>query len=178
MRSTAFYIAACMLAALAPWLPANSSPQSAGENSVAEFSGWPTHFEGRVLNMLPLSEREQRFTRDFPGRIARFTDGEREIIIRWVTQASRKLHSASDCFEGTGYRIHPSPLYIDSDGRRWGSFTAVRRTEKLSVRERIYTDADNSWSDVSAWYWAAAAEESHGPWWAVTVAENIKEATP
>jgi hypothetical protein len=177
MRSTAFYIVACVLAALVPLLPVKSK-QAGGETTLAAFPGWPTHFEGRALTLLPLSEREQRFTRDFPGLIARFTDGEREIIIRWVTEATRKLHPASDCFEGVGYSVHPSPLQIDKDGRRWGSFKAVRQTEKLRVRERIYTDAGQSWTDISAWYWAAAAEDAPGPWWAVTVAENITEATP
>jgi hypothetical protein len=168
---------ACLLAALVPWLPVKSK-QDAGERQGAAFPGWPTSFEGRALTALPLSAREERFARDFPGLIARFTDGEREIIIRWVTEATRKLHPASDCFEGVGYDVYPAPLRVDRDGVRWGGFTAVRQTERLRVYERIYTDAGHSWTDVSAWYWAAAGEDAHGPWWAVTVAEHITEASP
>lgn len=174
MRSTAFYIVACLLAALVPWLPLKSKPRAA-ETSVA-FPGWPTHFEGRALTALPLSERELRFSGDFPGRIARFNDGRREIVMRWVTEASRKLHPATDCFEGVGYRIDPLPLRVDEAGRRWGSFMAVRQSERLRVHERIYTDTGDSWADVSAWYWAAIAQEAAGPWWAVTVAESESEA--
>lgn len=174
MRSNAFYLVACVLAALVPWLAVNS--KRGGETSGIAFPGWPTHFENRELTALPLQERERRFSGDFPGRIARFTDGEREIIIRWVTEATRKLHPASDCFEGVGYSVHPLPLRVDRAGERWGSFTAVRQSEKLRVYERIYTDDGQSWTDVSAWYWAA--ENDAGAWWAVTVAENETAATP
>jgi hypothetical protein len=176
VRSTALYLAACLLAAVVPFLPLKVGPK--GSETSAAFPGWPTHFEGRPLTPLPLSEREQRFGTDFPGRIARFTDGEREIVIRWVTEASRKLHPASDCFEGVGYRVSPLPLRVDGEGKRWGSFSAVRQNEKLRVSERIYTDGGDSWADVSAWYWAAAGDTSAGPWWAITVAENITEASP
>src|SRR5262245_24389500 len=48
------------------------------------FGGWPTHYEGLALTELPLTQREVAFTRDFPGRVGRFTDGRREIIVRWV----------------------------------------------------------------------------------------------
>jgi hypothetical protein len=176
VRSTALYLAACLLAAVVPLLPLKSAPR--GAETSAAFPGWPTHFEGRQLTALPLSEREQRFGGDFPGRVARFTDGEREIVVRWVTEASRKLHPASDCFEGVGYRVEPLPLRVDDTGQRWGSFMAVRQNEKLRVFERIYADGGDSWSDVSAWYWAAAGDASAGPWWAITIAENITEPSP
>ncbi len=176
MRSTALYLAACLLAAIVPWLPLKSGAR--GVETSAAFPGWPTQFEGRQLTMLPLSEREQRFGGGFPGRIARFTDGEREIVIRWVTEASRKLHPASDCFEGVGYHVSPLPLRVDDEGKRWGSFTAARQNERLRVSERIYADGGDSWSDVSAWYWAATSDAAAGPWWAVTIAENFTEASP
>lgn len=169
MRRTAFYLTACCVAALAPFVSAALSERHYAEpSSVAP--DWPMHFENRALVALPLTEREQRFGRGFPGHLARFTDGEREIIIRRVTAATRKLHPAADCFAAVGYEIHPRPLHVDAAGHRWGSFTATRRGDKLRVYERIYTNAGESWTDVSAWYWAA--EETAGPWWAVTVAEK------
>ncbi|HEX8495399.1 MAG TPA: hypothetical protein VF658_21480 [Pyrinomonadaceae bacterium] len=178
MRRTTLYITACLLTALIPLLPGQSGPR-VGEASSAVFPGWPTHFEGRALTALPLTEREQRFGRDFPGRIARFTDGQREVIVRWVTEPTRKLHPASDCFKGIGYQVRPLPLHVDETGARWGSFNASRGNEKLRVRERIYTDAQGgSWADVSAWYWAAFSEKSTGPWWALTIAEQETEAGP
>jgi hypothetical protein len=176
MRYKFIYVGACVLAFLAPWLSAVPK-HAAGQHAPADaFPGWPTHFEGRALTQLPLSERETRFGGDFPGRVARFTDGRREVIIRFVKEATRKLHPASDCFAGIGYRVRPLPLKIDEAGARWGSFTAERGDEKFLVHERLYADAGGSWEDVSAWYWAAVGGSSPGPWWAVTVAE--REATP
>lgn len=175
MRHTFVYAGACVLATLAPWLAV--APMSAGGGSGgAAFPGWPTHFEGRPLARLPLTEREERFGRDFPGQVARFTDGRRELVVRFVTGATRKLHPASDCFAGIGYRVRPLPLKVGDDGARWGGFTAERGGERMRVSERIYSDAGESWEDVSAWYWAAAGGKGRGPWWAVTVAE--REAGP
>lgn len=171
MRRTAIYIIACALAALVPLLLPQSRYASA-EKSAAPFPGWPNSFEGLELTPLPLSEREQRFGQDFPGRLARFTDGRREIIIRWVTEPTRKLHPASDCFEGIGYKVQPAALRVDPNGSRWGSFIATRADERLLVYERIYTDAGDSWADASSWYWSAIGQSTSGPWWAVTIAEN------
>ena len=104
------------------------------------FSGWPDQFEGKTLTPLPLTELEQRFTTDFPGKIGRFTDGKREIIIRWVTEATRKLHPASDCFQGIGYSVKPLALHRDNDGSLWASFAATKGDERLRVYERIHSE--------------------------------------
>jgi hypothetical protein len=160
-----------------PLMPLRSNSRQAVPSS-AMFPGWPARFEGKTLIVLPLSEREKRFGSDFPGQIGRFTDGEHEVIIRWVTAATRKLHSASDCFEGIGFRVQPLPLHVDGDGLLWATFIATRGSERLRVYERIYADTGESWPDVSAWYWAAAREHTAGPWWAVTVAEQVPETTP
>jgi hypothetical protein len=175
MRYTFVYAGACALALLAPWLWAPPTTAGGG-GAAAAFPGWPTQFEGRPLTHLPLTELEERFGGDFPGRTARFTDGRRELVVRFVTGATRKLHPASDCFVAIGYRVRPLPLKVGADGSRWGSFTAERGGERLLVNERIYSDAGGGWEDVSAWYWAAAAGPNTGPWWAVTVAE--REAGP
>lgn len=156
---------ACAIAAVVPLLGARPQPAPVGN-----FPGWPSQFVGKPLRALPLGPTEQRFATDFPGRIGRFSDGEREIVIRWVSQGTRKLHPASDCFRGTGYSITPQPLAVDPDGARWGTFLATRGEQRLDVRERIYDTSGNQWTDASAWYWAAAMGESAGPWWAVTVA--------
>jgi hypothetical protein len=169
MRSSLLFIVFCLLAALAPFAPIR--PDTANEPSA--FPGWPAQIEGCRLTQLPLSSREERFAADFPGRIARFSDGHREIIIRWVTRETRALHPASDCFKGLGYSIKPLPARVAPDGRRWSSFEARRGDESLNVQERIYDSADKeSWSDVSSWYWQAMMGKTKGGWWAVTVAER------
>ena len=175
MRRTASYLVICMLAALTPLLPVQ---QAQDDIPRVAFGGWPAQLDGQGLRALPLTERELRFGGDFPGQIGRFTDGRREVIIRWVTEATRKLHPASDCFEGIGFHVRPLPLHVDGDGSLWSSFLATRGDERLHVRERIYTSTGESWPDVSSWYWAAARGTSAGPWWAVTVAEGAPESTP
>lgn len=163
------FLLLCLLAALAPWLRGWETAPAAAP----AFPGWPTHFEGRALQALPMTPLEERFQQDFPGRVGRFTDGQREIVLRWVTQETRKLHASADCFKANGYRIKPLPLHRQGQ-EVWSSFTATRGAVQLRVTERIAGPQGRQWSDVSAWYWAAWMGRSAGPWWAVTVASTVK----
>ena len=171
MRSIAviaFWLA-CAAAALAPL--AGNTP---GTASTADgFPGWPADFEGAALTQLPLSPIEQRFGQNFPGRVGRFTDGRREVILRWVAGATRKLHPAADCFKANGYALVPQPILV-KDGERWSGFSAARGMQKFEVRERIVDANGAQWSDVSAWYWAVQLGQTTGPWWAVTVAQTMR----
>lgn len=177
MRHTALYLTVCTLAALVPLLPMHSKRAQGAITQVA-FSGWPEKLEGQVLTPQPLADYEVRFGGDFPGKIGRFSDGRREVTIRWVTETTRKLHSASECLESSGFRIGPLPLHVDGNGSLWSSFVATRGKQRLRVRERIYSASGESWPDVSSWYWAAERESSAGPWWAITVAEVEPEVKP
>ena len=167
------FVLMCGLAALVPCV-SWTAREGAASATLEKFPGWPAEFEGRLLRELPMGEREKRFAEGFPGRIGRFHDGERELIVRWVTAGTRRLHPAVDCFAGMGYRVAPLPIEVDSAGARWGCFHAERGGEKLQVRERITETGNrtNSWTDVSAWYWAAALGRTSGPWWATTVARR------
>jgi hypothetical protein len=171
------FIVALLAAGLAPLFA------STGTRAPAEdFPGWPTHFEGRSLQALPLSDAERRFERDFPGRLGRFTDGQREIVIRWVSQPTRKLHPASDCFRGSGYRVAPMPIDI-VNGEPWSRFDARREHEHWRIREAIIEDAGveragiddrrRRWTDVSSWYWAAMRDSRGRRWWSFTVASSM-----
>jgi len=159
------FVLICLLATLAPLARgiASSAP------ATGSFPGWPDSFEQRPLTALPLTRLEESLQRDFPGRVGRFTDGHREIILRWVTQETRKLHASSDCFKANGYQVEA--MAIASTGKqRWSRFTASRGANRLQVAERIHDQDGGQWSDVSAWYWAALLGRTRGPWWAVTVA--------
>lgn len=163
------FILACAIAFAAPFvLTKEISPKA---ETVAPFRGFPAQFEGIALRELPLTGREHFFLEDFPGEIGRFTDGRREIVIRRVTEATRKLHPAADCFKAIGYETKPLPMKSNESGKRWSCFSAVKTDEHLRVCERISDDAGNEWTDVSAWYWAALGE-TNGEWWAFTVAER------
>lgn len=162
------YLLLCICAGLLPLFASSS----ALESSAQSFPGWPTQLDGQLLKPLPLSEKERLFASEFPGRIQRFSDGRREYILRWLFNPTRKLHPASDCLRGVGFSINPLPLATLSGEAKWSQFQASRGEESLRVYERIYDNAGNSWSDVSAWYWAALLGKSAGPWWSVVIAEK------
>ncbi len=167
-KAMAIFLAGCLAAALVPLL----ADSAAVPTDTGDFPGWPATFEGRPLTELPLSEREARFTAGFPGRVGRFHDGEREIIVRWVARPTRKLHPASHCFAAHGYVIEPGPGQRDAAGRDWSSLVARKDGEVVHVREGIRDTSGQQWPDVSAWYWAAARSRSRGPWWSFIVAET------
>jgi hypothetical protein len=166
--SIKIFLLLCTTAALVPFLPAKPSYQ----DSSANFPGWPTQFEGKPLQQLELSEREERFARDFPGRAARFTDGEREYIIRWTVQPSRTIQSAWNCFHGLDYTLHFGPMWRDQQEYPWRTFEAIISSETLQVSERIYDESGKSWTEIPAWYWAALLGETKAPWWIVTIIEK------
>ena len=90
-------------------------------------------------------------------------------LLRKVTSATRKLHPAADCFRGAGFSVDPQPIAVDEQGRRWSVFIAKKGVERMEVRERIYNQHGESWTDISSWWWQAAFGRSKGPWWAETV---------
>lgn len=159
---------ACLSAFAAPFIFGGKEIVKTNESVI----GFPTEFDGKSLTQLELSEREQFFLNDFPGEIRRFTDGNRELIIRYVTTATRKLHPASDCFSAIGYNIKPLPLKIDDNQKKWSCFRATKNNESLNVCERIYTENGESWTDVSSWYWSTISVGNVQGYWAVTVAEK------
>lgn len=148
--------------------------QSSIRDSDSDFPGWPKEFDGQALEKLELTERERGFTNGFPGKIARFTDGSREIVIRYIERASRSVHPSADCLRGSGFRLEPRPIRRDNNAKLWGCVLAEREGVGYRVCERIYDRFDrDSWYDVSSWYWAAQLNHTQGPWWTVTVAERI-----
>jgi len=167
MRNRCIALAPVLLiVALAPLLAPTPAAMVA-----TSFPGWPAQFEGRPLQPLPLSSAEQRFARDFPGRLGRFSDGQREIVLRWVEQPTRKLHPAADCFRGSGYRVSPMPIEV-IEGRAWGRFDARRSGEHWQVREVIVDGSGRAWTDASSWYWSTMREQAQRGWWSITVAAS------
>lgn len=129
---------------------------------------WPTHWRGRALTRLPLSPDETRWLRDFPGSVARFTDGGREVLIRRVERPTRMLHPAADCFKGLGYGV-ARPKIREAGDERWSCFTARKDGLSREICERIHDGRGGAWTDASAWYWNAWWRGDRGPWWAWTV---------
>lgn len=168
MQRYYLFLISCLVATIIPFFNL-STPTT----STAQFPGWPSHFEGKPLRQLPLTNLENGFLKGFPGQIGRFTDGSREIIIRWVTQETRQLHPSIDCYKGLGYLIHPLPLVSDSQGHLWGAYKVSCGSRNYLVKERIFDQAGNNWSDVSAWYWSALLNKTQGPWWSIVISERL-----
>lgn len=162
-----------LLLALAAALPLLAPTPSRAEGTTRHVE-WPTQWDGRTLRPLAMSEVEQRFAARFPGAIARFSDGERVIVLRRVEQPTRMLHPAADCFRGLGYAIERAGLERDAQQRLWRCFEAQGRDgRRLRVCERIEAEDGASFIDPSSWFWAAALGQSSGPWQAITVVEAL-----
>jgi hypothetical protein len=166
MKVTWLLFLACACAAIAPVF-SRDQPRTGNDSP-----RWPTHFQGRMLHELLMNERERSFLAGFPGAVSRFTDGERDIVMRWVTQPTRRLHPAEDCYRGLGFETSQSRIVSDGDRTQWRCFTARRgRDEHREVCEQLQDSEGRRWTDVSAWYWAAALKRSEGPWLVTTVTE-------
>lgn len=159
------FLIACALAAAAPLLSRDAAPSDTGP-----FPGWPASLDGRTLSRLPLSPREEVFADAFPGEVARFHDGLGEVVLRYVTAPTRRLHPAADCFRGLGYEIGEPELWKDEAGIEWRQFDAERDRARLRVHERIHDAAGQNFTDLSSWYWAALLGRTRGPWWSVVIA--------
>lgn len=134
---------------------------------------WPAAFEGRTLAPLAPAPEDAQLARGFPGRIARFTDGRRQIVLRSVASATRQLHPSRDCFQAIGYRITPLPMQPASSGYA-SCFAAERNGTKLRVCEHITDSAGSIFAEPSSWYWPALLGRSPGPWLAATTVERME----
>lgn len=138
---------------------------------------WPLEFNGQPLQPQALSIVEKRFSDGFPGAIARFKNGQHTVVLRHVVAPTRKLHPASDCYKGAGYSINNIQLRKQiREGKQTTHlqrcFAAAQNQNNLDVCEYIQDNAGNTYTDTSAWYWAALMGETKAPWLAVTTAKN------
>jgi len=159
---------ALTLASIAPLLPRMPGPAAGG----SAFTAWPRTFDGVPLARMAPAAQDTWFARDFPGKVARFSAGGRQVVIRWVNAPTRRLHPASHCFEGAGYAISPIPMQRSAGGALMSCFSARKTGERLRVCEQLRDDGGHSWPDVSAWYWGALAAPAGASWWSYVVVEH------
>lgn len=157
-------VLAIMFAAGAPLLPQHAA-------SLPVLRPWPTTFEGRPLRRLPAGPGDALLARDFPGHVARFGDGQRQVVLRQVARATRLLHPPRDCFAALGYAIEPLPMRAVPGGRA-SCFAARRKGTRLTVCEHIRAADGSVQPDVPSWYWPALTGRSAGPWLAVMTVER------
>ena len=161
-------LSAALVAAMTPFL-AGAFVTPPPDLPAMKLPEWPREFQGRPLTRVPLADAERRFLSGFPGDVARFTDGERDFILRWVTQPTRRLHPADDCYRAWGFAVGPSKIRADGDGVRWRCFVAGKNGKQREVCEQVRDTEGAHWTDVSSWYWAAAFDRTTGPWLVTTV---------
>ncbi len=167
-RESALVLAATLLIISISW-PA--LPR--GREDVSRASGiepaveWPLVVEGERLRPLAMGDIERRFAARFPGAIGRFASEDATWILRRVDRPTRMLHPATDCFRAAGYSIRDEQLSLGSHGLR-RCFKAENEGGQFLVCERIVGADGESFTDTSAWYWAAALGRSRGPWLATT----------
>ena len=166
MRAVILFSLIQLVIALLPLVRTGHREAAAKSN----FPGWPSEFEGETLSEIGLSDRELAWAKDFPGKINRFTDGTREIVIRYVTKATRSLHPSSDCMQALGFKIRPLRIRRDGAGTMWNCFAAEKPgTSARTLCEQIRDDQGQYWSDTSSWYWQALFSNSSEHYWAITV---------
>ncbi|TAJ11995.1 MAG: hypothetical protein EPO68_13985 [Planctomycetota bacterium] len=165
-------VTGCALALVAA-LAASLARPHARAPELATEPVWPTELDGRALVREPLTAREERLGAGFAGAIARFGDGERQIVVRWLDGAARGYHGALDCYRGLGFEVRQVPNELDAAGRAWSRFDAARGDERLSIRERVESaDGASSWTDPAEWFWSAALGRARGPFRAWLVVER------
>ncbi|HYG48810.1 MAG TPA: hypothetical protein VD846_12830 [Allosphingosinicella sp.] len=165
--STLTFAALALAAAGAPLLP---RPEATPSSSAAS---WPAAFEGRKLLPLPPAAEDRALARGFPGRVARFSDGRRQIVLRRLDSATRRLHPASDCYRSIGYAIGRAPMRLVAGEGPASCFIARRDGRAFLVCEQVRDPEGSSWPDISSWYWAALLGASRGPWLASLTVERI-----
>lgn len=146
----------------------------AGPGAGGPPAPWPARFEGRPIVRLDPAPEDRALARGFPGHVARFSDGRRQIVLRQVASPTRRLHPASDCFRAVGYAIGASPMRVAATGRPASCFTATRGGRTLRVCEQIVGADGRSWPDISSWYWPALAGSAAGPWLATLTVEPLR----
>ena len=119
---------------------------------------------------MPSTPAETAFAKSFPGTLSSHRWGDDQVILRRMTEATRRLHPSRDCLRAGGFETTDAITVTRPDGSEWANFSATREGERLMVFERIVSERDGSaWTDVSAWYWAALRHPLNGPWRAETV---------
>ena len=164
MKQAASIVLAALFAVVTPLMPQRVA-------TLPPLAPWPVRFEGRPLVRLPAGPSDALLARGFPGHVARFSDGKRQIVLRQVARATRLLHPPRDCFAALGYVIAPLPMQTVAGGRA-SCFEAKRGGAGLTICEHIRDARGVVYPDVPSWYWPALTGDSAGPWLAVMTVER------
>lgn len=162
-----------VLLAIAAALPL-ARPESRASAALPELPDFPARIEGRALSPCAPSELEAPFLARFPGRVGRFTDGERLWILRQVATPTLALHSSARCLRAAGWNVAAAEALKDAEGSVWSAVRATREGVAVTLRERVVSHATGrTWPDVDAWRWDTWFGRDPGPWCAMTAIERV-----
>jgi hypothetical protein len=159
----------CLSAALLPLLPRQTGvTRSINKSGTGAAREWPEPF--RSMREDKLSDTERRFAEGV--QVGHFQQDGRQWLVRWIRDASRRVHPAEECYRATGWSVRPRPAQLSSGGDvgllgrqlKWGCCAARRGVASVEVCQTIIDNSGRSWSDVGSWWWSAAFGRSEGPW--------------
>ena len=169
----------CLVAGLVPLLPWRTDATASSNEAARE---WPEPF--RSMKQGELTDAERRFAAGV--QMGRFHQDGCDWLVRWIRDASRRVHPAEECYRATGWRVQPrlsqvsavSDTRLPAQPRNWGCFAARRGAETVEVCQTIIDENGRSWSDVGSWWWSATFGKSKGPWLGLVRVTAIAVRTP
>jgi len=166
MRKLALYLLACAAAAIAP-LVADARPQQ----QPRAFPGWPSQLDGRSLTRLADTPEETRFYAEQPTRHARFSDGQRIILLRWADASIEGFHLAGPCFRAFGYELQELASQASERAPAESCFRATRGGVKQRVCEHIRDGQGRTFASMEAWHFAQLLGSTEPPYLGVSIVE-------
>lgn len=159
MRKLVPYLLACVAAAAVPLIAdARPAPRA--------FPGWPSQLDGRPLTRLPDTPEETRFYAEHATRHARFSDGQRIVLMRWADERIEGFHLAGPCFRAFGFQIQELP-----DRGSESCFRAQRGDVVQRVCEHIRDGKGQTFASMEAWHLAQALRTTEPPYVGVSTVE-------
>jgi hypothetical protein len=169
MKTISDYLLGIALALCFLQLALTSQARSPRELAAKPAHEMLTQFEGQALRPVAQEPLDARFAKGSNAHLQRYASEDSQLLVRTVHTVSRSLHPAADCYRGMGYSLSEIQLH-KREGLVWRCFIASKGERKERVCERIESLADaSSYTDTSAWFWAAALGRSQGPWRALTL---------
>jgi hypothetical protein len=160
------YLAACGLALIVPlaWRPHE-------QRAAAAFAGWPAELDGRVLIQLPDTKDEARFFAQLPVRHARFSDGQRIVLMRWAADRVEGFHLAATCYEAFGFTLSEARERAGPAGRAETCFSARRGGQTRHVCEHIRDGNGRIFANLERWHLARLLGTTTPPYLGISVVE-------
>ena len=159
MRKLVSYVLACVAAAAAP-LVADARP------ATRAFAGWPSQLDGRPLTRLADTPEETRFYAEQPTKHARFSDGQRVVLMRWADERIEGFHLAGPCFRAFGFQLQElAPSSVES------CFRASRGDVTQRVCEHIRDGKGRTFGSMHAWHLAQLLGSTEPPYLGISIVE-------